>query len=133
MKFSFLPYTETDIASYAKAPTDPAKQRLFLDYNLEVHKGTTNTGSLSFGTELRGPGDIIGIDRAMISRIEPAQGLRAFEPNYFPHIEFKAADFPWRYSLDTSDQQRKPWLVLIVLKADEFEFLESDHLSLIHI
>ena len=126
MKFSFLPYTETDIASDAQAPTDPGKQRLYLDYNLEVHKGLTNTGSLSFGTELRGPGDIIGIDRAMISRIEPARGLRAFEPNYFPHIEFKAADFPWRYSLDTSDHQRKPWLVLIVLKADEFEFLDSE-------
>ena len=33
------------------------------------------------------------------------------------------ADFPWRYSLDLGNKDRlTPWIVLIALKADEFEF-----------
>ena len=54
----------------------------------------------------------------MISRVEPQGGLRGFEPNYMPFVEFVDADFPWRYSLDAGDPARiKPWIVLIALAA----------------
>ena len=66
------------------------------------------------------------MNRSMISRVEPQSGLRGFEPNYMPFLEFVDADFPWRYSLDSGNRNRlKPWIVLIALTPDEFEFVEA--------
>jgi hypothetical protein len=70
---------------------------------------------------LIGPGDIIGIQRDMIVRTEPRNGIVNFEPNYLAFIEFYDEDFCWRYSPAKPDGDRlRPWLLLLVLKDDEF-------------
>src|SRR5262245_49798421 len=70
---------------------------------------------------LIGPGDIIGIHRDMIVRTEPRHRIVNFEPNYLAFIEFYDEDFPWRYSPAKPDGEKlRPWLVLLVLKEDEF-------------
>jgi hypothetical protein len=74
--------------------------------------------------ELYDAGDVKGIDPDVIARVEPVAGARGIEPNYFPHVEFCDADFPWRYSLDVASGTRvTPWLALIALKPVEFRFL----------
>ena len=61
----------------------------------------------------------------MITRVEPTSGANGFEPNYIPFVEFADADFPWRYSLDPGTGPRtRPWLVLLALLPNEFEFVE---------
>jgi hypothetical protein len=48
-----------------------------------------------------------------------------------PFVEFADADFPWRYSFDAGVGARvTPWLVLLALKPDEFEFLERGNAPL---
>lgn len=69
------------------------------------------------------PGDIIGIDQRAIIKTEPRQGITNFEANYLPYIEFYDEDFPWRYTPAAANNKRlRPWLTLIVLEEQEFEF-----------
>jgi len=72
---------------------------------------------------LRGPGDVLGFSPAAVERTEPKNGEEDFENNYFPYIIFKDADFPWRYSPENADEngRLKPWIILLVLKNNEFE------------
>ena len=71
---------------------------------------------------LKGPGEIIAFSPRMIGRVEPKPGENAFESNYFPCIEFIDPDFPWRYSIDPgTDLKLIPWLMLIVLRPDEYK------------
>jgi hypothetical protein len=82
--------------------------------------------------ELLGPGDIIGINPAMVVRTEPLNWITNFEPNYLPFIEFYDEDFLWRYTpAKANGGNLRPWLSLIVLKegdtsaASEFTFNEQ--------
>jgi hypothetical protein len=71
---------------------------------------------------LIGPGDVTGIQSKAIVRCSPPNGTRNFEPNYLPYIEFYEEDFLWRYTpAKAKGNQLRPWLQLLVLKADEFE------------
>lgn len=122
-RFSFLPHAATGLAALAGNPAAGAA-RLSLDLKVEVGaNGAATTPRIGVTAALRGPGDVIGIEDTMISRVEPEPGLRGFEPNYLPFVEFRDADFPWRYSAELADSKdrRKPWLALIALKAPEFE------------
>ncbi|MGH7525076.1 MAG: hypothetical protein ACREMX_00070, partial [Gemmatimonadales bacterium] len=70
---------------------------------------------------LYGPGDIVGIDRSAIIKMEPRNGITNFEPNYLAYLEFYDEDFPWRYSPMTAANHRlHPWIMLVVLKTEEF-------------
>ncbi|HTS45756.1 MAG TPA: hypothetical protein VMH01_15255 [Puia sp.] len=95
----------------------------------EIAVGVTlNTAPLSKKFLLIGPGDIIGVNSNMIVRTEPLNGITNFEPNYLSFIEFYDEEFTWRYTPaspvggTTPDAKNKlrPWLHLLVLKADEF-------------
>src|SRR5207244_6101902 len=72
------------------------------------------------GLALRGPGDIAGLDGAIVRRTWPAAGADNAEPNYFALIEFVDPDLPWRYTPAATDGDRLvPWLCLIVLEDGE--------------
>jgi hypothetical protein len=71
---------------------------------------------------LIGPGDIIGVNSNMIVRTEPLNWVTNFEPNYLAFLEFYDEDFTWRYTpAAPAGSKLRPWLLLLVLKADEFE------------
>ena len=124
-RFTFLPHAQSRIGALATAPR-PGRPRMKLIYEVAIERDGAEAGSrVDVETEVLGPGDIRSIDRAMITRVEPQPGLRGFEPNYFPLIEFRDADFPWRYSLDRRQGGKTPWLALIALEASEFTFIPS--------
>ncbi len=124
-RFAFLPYAQSEVLA-AAGVLGPSGRRQ-LGYDVEVRgDGAAQGARLPIGGELLGPGDITGINRSMVSRVEPRPGLTAFEPAYMPFVEFVDADFPWRYSLDRGSTTRiRPWLVLLALRADEFEFRDA--------
>jgi len=121
--FLFLPDALPALAAAAKDPPAGATRRS-ASYDVAVTANDAVAGSaVPLSAELLDAGDVIGIDPRMIARVDPRQAATSFEPNYMPLIEFVDADFPWRYSLDTaSPGRRKPWVVLIALKPDEFSF-----------
>ncbi len=122
-KFAFLP----NMRSAAAAEASLAGVRPRLSYDIEIIGNNVAQGArVPVSATLKGPGDVIGIDPEQIIRIEPEEGNKGFEPNYFPFVQFKDPDLPWRYSLDSATGDRiMPWLALIALKEDEFTYLNQ--------
>lgn len=124
-RFALVPNARNAMVRATRKPGSGS--RLRLSYELQIQANGSPAPAeprIAVEAEIRGPGDIVGFNRRIISRVEPTQGLRGFEPNYLPFVEFIDADFPWRYSLDPGTETRpKPWLVLLALQPGEFEFV----------
>lgn len=107
------------------APSDIARAKV--DIPVIINEGA----SIGKSFEMLGPGDIIGVNSAMVVRTEPLNWITNFEPNYLPFIEFYDEDFLWRYTpASANGDNLRPWLSLIVLKegdstGGEFTFNEK--------
>lgn len=129
--YTFLPWIRQGVANTISDVT--AAGRATIDVPLEL-EGTLKDGgvtveSVGRAVELYGPGDIVGIDSAQISRIEPQHWVTNFEPNYFAAIEFYDEDFPWRYTPASPGGRRLlPWLALVVLE-EGTEFKEGANIA----
>ncbi len=127
--YSFLPWLRQGLANQIQsADFDPSvKVRPQVTVQLEA-KGDKPGGGVdsihvSRQVALFGPGDIVGIDKRAIVRVEPRDWITNFEPNYLAHIEFYDEDFPWRYTPAAPDLAKgrlRPWIALIVLRESEF-------------
>jgi hypothetical protein len=127
--YSFLPWLRLGLANQITAADfDPAvKLRAQVSVQLELRGENLTEGvrtePVNRQVALFGPGDIVGIDRKAIVRIEPRNWITNFEPNYLPQIEFYDEDFPWRYTPAAPDlvkSRLRPWIILLVLKETEF-------------
>lgn len=125
--YSFLPWLRQGLANQITAPDfDPnVKLRATIEVKLEARgeEGGSKTETVTRTVSLFGPGDIVGVERRAIVRVEPRDWITNFEPNHLPHIEFYDEDFPWRYTPAAPDAGRgrlRPWLALVVLAEDEF-------------
>ena len=126
--FTLLPNARTQLSAVAGPPV-PGGARRQLAFGVEIRTdqvAVPGEPRVDVGAELFSAGDVVGVDPRMIARVDPPQGASGFEPNYMPFVEFADADFPWRYSFDASTGTRvKPWIVLLALKAAEFEFIDQ--------
>ncbi|MEU6381487.1 hypothetical protein [Streptomyces sp. NPDC046909] len=116
--YTFLPWIRNGIANRITAVSG---RRATVPVSLTVNGtkigGGTESAAVARDVELYGPGDIIGIDTAQISRLEPADWVTNFEPNYLAAIEFYDEDFPWRYTpAAPAGRKLLPWLALVVLE-----------------
>ena len=130
--YTFLPWLRHGVANRITGPA--TTQRATINVALQIETtpksgSTTSATQVSRAVELYGPGDIIGIDQAQISRVEPPAWVTNFEPNYLAAIEFYDEDFPWRYSPAAPVGRRLlPWLALVVLE-EETEFKEAGNVA----
>ena len=126
--YSFLPWLRQGIANNIRTQDldSSVKVRASVDVALTLRgegMEPTETETISKDVALYGPGDIIGIQSKAIIKTEPQNWITNFEPNYLPFIDFYDEDFPWRYTPaapNTGLGRLRPWIVLVVLKEDEF-------------
>lgn len=126
--YTFLPWLRNGVANELSASGGAMRAAIDVKVALEGAKkgGGTTSVPIERKVELYGPGDVIGVDAAQISRLEPANWVTNFEPNYFPAIEFYDEDFPWRYTpAAPSGRKLLPWLALVVLE-DTKEFKDGN-------
>jgi len=126
-KFAFLPAARPTVLARSLPAAAAGRRRI--EQALEIRgDGVAQGARVAVRAELLGPGDVISVNREMISRVEPKPGLIGFEPTYMPFVEFMDADFPWRFSLDNGSASGvKPWLVLIALEANEFTHTSGEN------
>jgi len=141
---TFLPWVRQGAASLLTTvdPIIAANSAGELDARVElpVVVGLHSNGTAS-GTEattklrLYGPGDIHGIDPKQIIRTDPIPNTTNFETNYFPLVEFDRPDFPWLFTpaAAQSDGKLRPWLCLIVVRADKADIAIQPTRPLPHI
>jgi hypothetical protein len=129
--YSFLPWLRQGLANQITSGDNDETVRVRAQVNvgLELRGRQVSDGELSppvpvnRPVALFGPGDIVGIDRRAIFRVEPRNWITNFEPNYLAHIEFYDEDFPWRYTPAAPDLdlgRLRPWITLVVLAEGEF-------------
>ncbi|WP_433042985.1 hypothetical protein [Dactylosporangium sp. CS-033363] len=126
--YTFLPWVRSGVANLVEAAAGSARPALAVHLELE---GTGKDGTapaplpVERTVELYGPGDVVGVDPAQISRVEPKHWVTNFEPNHLAAIEFYDEDFPWRYTPVAPEGRRlPPWLALVVLE-EGAEFTEG--------
>lgn len=123
-RYSFLPWLRQGVAGGIEKPDDFGAgtagqgERAEVTYDLFV-----NTRTVSKDVSLVGPGDVTGLERRAIVRVEPPPLTTDFESNYLPFVDFYDEDLPWRYTpaRASGEHRLRPWLALIVLAEDEFE------------
>lgn len=126
--YTFLPWLRHGIANQTGGAT---KLRRTIEVQIDIEAAKKGGGTLPAlpverPVELYGPGDITGIDKAQISRVEPRHWVTNFEPNYLASIEFYDEDFPWRYTPAAPGGKRLlPWLSLVVFEEGGKEFQEG--------
>ncbi len=129
--YTFLPWVRRGVANRISASAVTLRATVDVTIEIEGTKkgGGTTTKPVNRAVELYGPGDIIGIDSAQISRVEPEHWVTNFEPNYLAAIEFYDEDFSWRYTPAAPDDRKLlPWLALIVLE-EGTEFGEGGNVA----
>ena len=140
--YSFLPWLRQGLSAKIKeadslgaAPANPAVERAELEITAKLThtdrvEGKEHTQDIIKTVKLVGPGDVAGIDLRAIIRTYPAPDVPDFAANLLPYIEFYEEDFPWRYTPAhpslVNDRRLRPWLALVVLKADENNGKEYD-------
>lgn len=121
---AYLPWARQGLAADLSAPgvtSVNGRLQLPAKLNLTQHQAdgtlTRTTAIAAPALQLQGPVDVAGIDSAQVIRMEPAPLTTAFEPNYFPAIEFDRPDLPWLFSPTGPDDQGRcqPWITLVVL------------------
>lgn len=128
--YSFLPWlrhgvgntiTSLDVESGGAALRASVEVKLKLEG--EPIDGSVLDEVITKEVKLYGPGDIVGIESKAIVKVEPRNWITNFEPNYLPYIEFYDEDFAWRYTpaAPGNHHRLRPWIMLVVLKQDEFE------------
>lgn len=130
--YAFLPWVRKGIAKEISKPEnlnstdDKIRTSIAVNLKLIGEGGTTDVfDSANKIINILGPGDITGLNPDAIVRTEPTNNSIDFEPNYLASIEFYDVDFLWRYSpAKAAANKLRPWLFLMVLKEDEFEFEE---------
>lgn len=127
--YSFLPWLRQGIANNIKSADNDnsVKLRAAVDITLNLKGeglGAVKTEKVTRQVALYGPGDITGIESRAIIKTEPRNWITNFEPNYLPYIDFYDEDFLWRYTPaapDPSLGRLRPWIMLVVLREEEFE------------
>jgi hypothetical protein len=113
--YTFLPWARRGLAARIVAGAAGAA----LPARAEVSVGLTlsNLPEARYATTLYGPGDVLGVDPALILRTDPRPNSADVEPNYLPLIEFDPPDLPWLFTPAASgpDDRLRPWCVLIVV------------------
>ncbi|PHN01995.1 hypothetical protein [Flavilitoribacter nigricans] len=137
----FMPYTRQGLTTLADHRQSSAGRLQFeVNVFLEGKDGSGNKLERTVRQKivLLGPGDILGVDPRIISRVAPPPDTNSFEASLTPFIEFNEPDFLWRFSTRQAADGENwlPWLTLIILKrsmgAEEGEFvtLQNDQADL---
>ncbi len=138
----FLPYLRQGLTTLAEHDKVPGK-RMIVPVKLtvtasDIQNNPVNTSIAEKEITIFGPGDVLGINENVISRLAPSPNTHNFESTLVPFIEFSEPDLLWRFSsLQTAGKKDWiPWLALIVLKAEngnetgEFEKIQNSNKEL---
>jgi hypothetical protein len=132
----FLPFMRQGIVALADPGSEPGK-RIVVPVKVNVQSvekgGQPVQETVEKEIAILGPGDVLGIDRRVISKMAPAADTQNFEESLTPFIEFSEPDLLWRFSTRKAADNKNwlPWLSLILLKAagdqeeGEFTFLRN--------
>ncbi|WP_367140979.1 MULTISPECIES: hypothetical protein [Streptomyces] len=114
--YRFLPWSRRGLAASVPGSDDGAPVPARPEVAIDVVVG--GAGTVSTGTTLYGPGDVIGLDPTVIVRTVPRANATNVEPNYLVAVDFDQPELPWAFTPTgvPSSGRLRPWLVLVVVR-----------------
>jgi hypothetical protein len=113
--YTFLPWVRSGVAAAVTAPTD-GTLRASVHVSVPVQADGVPDLEVDQPLEVRGPGDVLGLDERQIIRRYPAPGTTNAEDSFLAHIEFNRPELPWLFSPAAPNGDRLiAWLALVVL------------------
>ncbi len=98
----FIPYVRQGLITLADQGQAPGKRTVVPVKLTVTASGNTNnpvnTETVTKNITLFGPGDVMGINENIISRLAPSPNTQNFGTLLTPFIEFAEPDFLWRFS-----------------------------------
>ena len=75
---------------------------------------------------LYGPADVSSLNPSAILKRRPEAGSKDFPVQYFPYVEFREEDLPWRYTPAQQTEDRlTPWLALLCFRTDRISVFKD--------
>jgi hypothetical protein len=125
MAAEFIAWSRSGIHDLGEGAPQDGRRQASVELKLEpIQGGQPEGGRTPF--ELMGPLDVDGLMPGTVVGRVPAPGSIDASEKRLAHVELSPDDLPWRFTPETPDavQQRlKPWIVLVVAKAPEAEFV----------
>jgi hypothetical protein len=119
--YTFLPWARTGVGAAVTAPPD-GQLRADIVVELPVEADGQQPLTVRQSLQVRGPGDVLGLDTGQIIRCYPVPGATDAEDTFLAHIEFDRPEVPWLISPEAPAADRlRPWLTLVVLTAGRYE------------
>ncbi|MGW2600216.1 hypothetical protein [Streptomyces klenkii] len=114
--YRFLPWSRRGLAAAVPGTADGAPVPARPEVAIDVVVG--GAGTVSTGTTLYGPGDVIGLDPTVIVRTVPRASATNVEPNYLVAVDFDQPELPWAFTPTgvPASGRLRPWLVLVVVR-----------------
>ncbi|MGW0735574.1 hypothetical protein [Streptomyces sp. NPDC002851] len=116
--YRFLPWSRRGLSAAIPSAPDGAAVPDRAAVKIDVTVGGAGSETVSTGTALSGPGDVIGLDPTVIVRTVPRPNSTNVEPNYLAAIEFDQPELPWLFTPTgvPPSGHLAPWLVLVVVR-----------------
>jgi hypothetical protein len=113
--YTFLSWVRAGIGAIVTAPGGGGL-RAQINVTLPVQADGQADLDVPQALEVRGPGDVIGIDERQVIRRYPTPHTTNAEDIFLAHVEFDRPELPWLFSPEApAGNVLTPWLVLVVL------------------
>jgi hypothetical protein len=121
--YTFLPWVRTGVGAAVTAPPD-GHLRAEIVVELPVEADGQQPLTVRQSLQVRGPGDVLGVDTRQVIRCYPVPGATDAEDTFLAHIEFDRPEVPWLVSPEAPAADRlRPWLTLVVLTAGRYDLI----------
>jgi hypothetical protein len=114
-QYTFLSWVRAGVGAVVTSPVAPGI-RAEIQVVLPVQADGQPDDDVQQSLQVRGPGDVTGIDERQVIRRYPTPETTNAEDIFCAHIEFDRPELPWLFSPEAaSGNLLAPWLVLVVL------------------
>ncbi|MDP9328284.1 MAG: hypothetical protein M3P10_08755 [Actinomycetota bacterium] len=122
--FTFLPWVQSGVGAVVKAPAGGIRANV--DVALPVQSDGVAELTATASVQVRGPGDVLGLDERQIIRRYPEPETTNAEDTFLAQIEFDRPVLPWLFSpAEPSGNLLTPWIALVVLAEGRYEWRQG--------
>jgi hypothetical protein len=112
--YTFLPWVRGGVGAVVNA--NPGALRATIDVAVPVQAPGRPDVTATTTIQVRGPGDVVGLDERQIIRRYPLPEAVNVEDTFLAHVEFDRPVVPWLFSpMAASGAKLTPWIALVVL------------------
>lgn len=124
--YTFLPWVRGGVGAVVHSANGALRSTI--DVSVPVQSANPELTATVTGIQVRGPGDVLGLDERQIIRRYPEPGTPNAEDSFLAHVEFDRPVVPWLFSPTAAAGDRlTPWIALVVLEQSRYTVRAGDH------